>query len=153
MLRRSVLLLPLAVCLAAWRWRGGAWQHAALLPLSLLAATAVAHLAKWWFARPRPEGSALIALPADWSYPSAHAMQATAFALALWFCLGPSGRRRVLAWTLVGLVFAVGLSRIYLQVHFPSDVLVGTVAGALCALAMRVALDPVAAPGACEVRR
>lgn len=136
------VLLPLAIVHAGWSGRRRGWPVAALVPVSVLSAAAVAHLAKWWFARPRPEMPSLIAMPADWSYPSAHAMQATAFALAIG--IAAAGRRpsAALAVGLLLLVVAVGLSRIYLQVHFPSDVIVGVMAGALCALLTRQLLLP-----------
>jgi membrane-associated phospholipid phosphatase len=80
--------------------------------------------------RPRPDLLPVwTAMPTDWSYPSAHAMQITALAVAVVFV---AARRRAL-WVLPlgSAVLLVGLSRIYLQVHFPSDVLAGTLAAAL----------------------
>lgn len=137
-----LVLLPLALLFAVRLGRRASWRHACLVPFSVLTAAGVAHLAKWWFARPRPAIPALIEMPVDWSYPSAHAMQATAFALALWWGVGTVRRRTVLvALWLLGLVFAVGASRIYLQVHFPTDVVFGILAGALCTLAVRTLLD------------
>jgi undecaprenyl-diphosphatase len=104
--------------------------EAGFVLLSLLGASILAHMIKLGVARPRPELFLnVVSMPADWSYPSAHAMQITAAALAWWFV----ARRRRWPWALalvlgVGLV---GLSRIYLQVHYPSDVLAGTLAAAL----------------------
>ena len=64
-------------------------------------------------------------------------MQVVAFAVAFILVFA---RRRVLWVGLFGLlVFVVGLSRIYLQVHFPSDVLAGALA-ALCWVAGLYAL-------------
>lgn len=124
------LLLPLAG-LRAWHlFREGRRRESAFVLLSLLSASALSHLVKLWVARPRPElFAAGLPMPEDWSYPSAHAMQVTAAALAL---LLVSVRRRAIWGATLGLVVTgVGLSRIYLQVHFPSDVIAGTLASAL----------------------
>lgn len=129
-----ILLLPL---LSLWAWRL-AWlgrrREALFVMLALLGTSALSHLVKLWVVRPRPDlFPALQPLPADWSYPSAHAMQATAAALAL-FLVWSRGRTSwaaPLALALGLVVLLVGLSRIYLQAHFPSDVLAGTLAAAL----------------------
>jgi undecaprenyl-diphosphatase len=62
------------------------------------------------------------------SMPSLHA--ANLFALALVTTLGD----RRLAWGAYPLALAVGLSRVYLGVHWPTDVLAGVVWGSLVAL-------------------
>lgn len=123
------LLLPLAG-LKAWHlFRAGRRRESAFILLALLSASALGHLVKLWVARPRPElFAAGLPMPEDWSYPSAHAMQVTAAALA-WFLV--STRRQAIWAVALGLVVTgVGLSRIYLQVHFPSDVIAGTLASA-----------------------
>lgn len=129
------VLLPWAVLVAWRRLQAGHRLEAVFIPLALIGASVLAHLSKLWVARPRPELYYLTtAMPADWSYPSAHTMQAMAAGLACFLVL----RRRQTGWpgqwTLAaligGLVMLVGLSRIYLQVHFPSDVLAGGLAAA-----------------------
>lgn len=129
------LLLPLAA-LAAWRLgAAGRWPAGAFVVSALLGAAALAHLAKLWVARPRPAlFPAEVSMPADWSYPSAHAMQVIALALALYLVGGSAARRWVLPLGLI--VLAVAASRIYLQVHFPSDVLAGMLAAALWVLGL-----------------
>lgn len=132
-----VVLLPV-VLLLAWREaKRCGWRQASFLPLALLSATAMAHLAKYLVLRPRPElFPPLTAMPVDASYPSAHAMQITAVVLAL--LLRPGAQPRAWAWPAgLALVAAVACSRIHLQVHFPSDVLVGILAAALLILALR----------------
>src|SRR5689334_6122802 len=65
-----------------------------------------------------------IALPHDPSMPSGHAMNAFAGAVLLGSIV-PRAR-----WALLALACAVALSRVYLGVHFPSDVLAGAALGA-----------------------
>ena len=64
------------------------------------------------------------------SFPSGHTNAAFAFAIAL--CMTAPKR-----WMKIAAVCAaavMGLSRLYVGVHFPSDVLVGAVIGSLCGL-------------------
>jgi len=126
------LLAPLAVLIAAVllsldkRWEAG------LLLIGLGGSTLWVHLAKILLDRPRPDlVQPLIALPTDASFPSAHAMQIVAFAL----CMVLIVRRTLPEWQLAAMVVAfvlvvvVGASRVYLQVHYPSDVLGGFALG------------------------
>jgi len=65
------------------------------------------------------------------SFPSAHAAQATTILVALALVL-PWRRIRVVALLLaIALAALVGLSRIYLGVHYPSDVVAGWLLGAV----------------------
>ncbi len=127
------LLLPLALGMG-WRERAE-WRRFAFLPLAVLGAAGVAHVLKWLVDRERPDlFPSLIAMPADASFPSAHAMQVTAFvgAWLLW-----RGDARLLPLLLgCTLVLLVAVSRTYLQVHFFSDVVAGIVAGALWAVVL-----------------
>ncbi len=78
---------------------------------------------EWWLAAgASPEGSA--------SFPSGHTTAAFASMVAFFI----TGNKRY-SWT--GLVFAfiMGLSRIYLIVHYPTDVLAGMIIGTCAALA------------------
>ena len=132
------VLLPLMALACARKLRDGQRHEAVFLMLALLGASLLGHLTKLLVARPRPDlYAALVPIPIDWSYPSAHTMQVVAFAVAFILVFAT---RRVLWVGLFGLlVFVVGLSRIYLQVHFPSDVLAGALA-ALCWVAGLYAL-------------
>jgi undecaprenyl-diphosphatase len=135
------VLLPLAAWAAWLLARAGRAGEAGFLLAALLGASALSHAAKLWVARPRPDlFPALVAMPADLSYPSAHTMQVAALAMAL-LLVAPAGRWRApLAVMLAGTVALVGLSRIHLQVHFPSDVFVGVLAAAGWVLGLRALL-------------
>lgn len=83
------------------------------------------------FERPRPyiynDGiSIIVASLNSYSFPSGHTALAFAFAFSL-LVYGKKG-------FIPGLIFAIlmGFSRMYLYVHYPSDVLIGAIIGALC---------------------
>lgn len=131
------ILLPLSLALAWHCHRRGHVRAAVMLPLAVGGAWLLAHLGKVMVLRPRPDlYPALIAMPADLSFPSAHAMQVAAFAVALALMPGLP-RRGVVVTAMALLVLVVALSRLYLQVHFPSDVLFGVVAGAAWAMGLQ----------------
>lgn len=124
------LLLPLTALALLWLTARGSARPGVFLIVSLLGASAVSHLAKLALARPRPDlFPSDFPLPLDWSYPSAHTMQA--FALAVAILLLTRGRTRALTATLLIGALLVGFSRIFLQVHYPSDVIAGVLAAGL----------------------
>jgi undecaprenyl-diphosphatase len=131
-----LVLVPLVLVTAAWLSRAGRRVEAAFVVVALAGASILSHAFKLWLSRPRPDlFPPLVPVPEDWSYPSAHTMQATAAAIA-WVLLLARGR---LGWAVAAAVavLAVGWSRIHLQVHFPSDVLAGMVAAALWVAGLR----------------
>lgn len=136
-----VVLLPFAVALAWRRWRFDRHVHALLPVLAVSGAWLLAQLGKLLVARPRPDlYPALISMPADLSFPSAHATQITAFALAWVLAAGSRpGWAGVIAAASIALV--VALSRLYLQVHFPSDVAIGMIAAAAWVAGLRLLLS------------
>ena len=123
------LLLPLSVLLCLLLLWAGKSGHAILMFVNVSATILSVHVAKLLFRRPRPSTTdLLVAMPSDWSFPSAHTAQATAFfmsvALIAFQALPPvwANLAALLSLLLVGIV---GYSRIYLQVHYVSDVLTG----------------------------
>ena len=65
------------------------------------------------------------------SFPSGHTNAAFAFAIGICAAKDP---RRWMKITAVCMAVVMGLSRLYVGVHFPSDVLAGAVIGSLCGL-------------------
>lgn len=85
----------------------------------------------------RPEMPLLIPMPGDFSFPSGHTMTSFGAAGALFI-----GRRRAGAAALV-LAALIGFSRLYLFVHFPTDVAAGAVLGLAAAKISDQILDLV----------
>lgn len=90
------------------------------------------------FARPRPEVVEGLAHVASYSYPSGHALMSSAIYLSFAAVFAEMAKTRAAQTYLVasGLVLAglVGLSRLYLGVHYPTDVLAGWAIGIAWAL-------------------
>ena len=104
---------------------------------SLVLVTAGAQLLndvlKDFFRRPRPIESTSFIRAQVWSFPSGHAMVSAAFYLFLIYVgwrLLHGAARWVWAGVLVTLVLLIGLSRMYLGVHYLTDVIAGYAAGA-----------------------
>lgn len=119
-------------------------RHALLLLGAVLMARLSCNVAKSVFARPRPEILSHEAFVQSASFPSGHATLATATYLTIAMLAASLVSRqptRRLFHTAALLVAAgVGVSRVYLGVHYPSDVLAGWVLGAMWTLGAWVAL-------------
>lgn len=106
--------------------------HGALalgLVVDVLAATAASSLLKTAIGRERPDIVEHAALTFTASFPSGHAFLSAVVLLGIASFVGIASRRadiaRTCLWTAWILIVAIGLSRIYLGVHWPSDVLGG----------------------------
>nr|WP_246580284.1 phosphatase PAP2 family protein [Deinococcus aestuarii] len=105
--------------------RAGARAQAFFLIYAVAGAVALNGLAKGLFQRPRPTGLGALVQEPGFSFPSGHAMSNMAFGFALVLIF----RYSRVAWPLAVLGglwgVAVGASRNYLGVHYPSDVIAG----------------------------
>jgi undecaprenyl-diphosphatase len=131
------------------------WRLAAVLLASSIGATILNQAMKHWFNRDRPEAAYHLVEAGNQSFPSGHSMLSAAIYLTLGLMLAAITKP---FWTKVYFLGAaalavviVGLSRVYLGVHFPTDVAAGWTIGAawslLCALvahriAPRESVDP-----------
>lgn len=108
--------------------------HAMLL---VLAATVggwlLTALLKDWFDRPRPELVPHLSHVSTSSFPSGHSMMSAVVYMTLGALLARLVERHALKLYMVGVALVltglVGLSRIYMGVHYPTDVLAGWSAG------------------------
>lgn len=105
--------------------------------VSVVGGTLLSSALKVWFNRPRPDVEA-VARVFTASFPSGHATLAAVTYLTLGLLLAEASplRRLKVFWfgTGVALALIVGISRIYIGVHFPTDVLAGWCVGGAWAL-------------------
>ena len=111
---------------------------ALLVAVSVAGGTLLSSLLKSGFDRPRPDLVSHAVEVSSASFPSGHAMLATVTYLTLGALLVQVQERRhvqiyLLSWGLL-LSLLVGASRVYLGVHWPTDVLAGWCVGAAWAL-------------------
>ena len=105
-------------------------------------------LLKNLIARPRPcwintDIQLLISMPKDYSCPSGHTLHCFIAAAALMYY------DRRLGWPMLVVAVLVAFSRMYLYVHFPTDILAGAVLGTGIGLLSAFAFDKLTArPGA-----
>lgn len=117
-------ILLVIVLLAARRWREALFAACACIGSALLNVST-----KQFFQRDRPALWESVAPEHTFSFPSGHAMGSMTLAMVV-FLLAWHTRWRWPA-TIAALVFVllVGLSRLYLGVHYPSDIIGGWAAG------------------------
>ena len=98
-------------------------RQAAFVAAATLASMAASGTMKLVVARARPE--VVRQAPGSWSFPSGHTMSATGFAVALAIVFWPTRWRWPVLIAAALYAIGIGLSRVYLTVHYPSDVLGG----------------------------
>jgi undecaprenyl-diphosphatase len=116
------------------RDRAGALQ----LALAGLGSAVLTQIFKSTFSRPRPDMAPHLVTVEGTSFPSGHALSAAAIYLTLAILASRNfkeWKQRTAIFTLAALIIvAVGLSRVYLGVHYPSDALSGIALGSSWAL-------------------
>ncbi|MDQ6893108.1 MAG: LssY C-terminal domain-containing protein [Acidobacteriota bacterium] len=121
--------LVLGLILLLWRRRA----EVLTLALTMSLGEALVWLVKNVVQRSRPEPANAVAFESSYSFPSGHAFAAFVFYGLVASLLLPSARRWLRPILIAGsavLIGAIGFSRIYLGVHWPSDVLASYAAGA-----------------------
>ncbi len=128
----SLILITLAAI--GYLWIEGKRGRALLVLVSVAGGQLFSSLLKTAFARPRPELVAHLVDVHTLSFPSGHAMLSAVTFLTLGVLLAqsrPQRRTKIYLMTVACvLTLLIGLSRIYLGVHYPTDVLAGWCAGA-----------------------
>lgn len=127
------LLYLLASGLCLWAWLAKGLRGRALWAfVTMMVGWNIGLLAKALVGRARPVVEDPISHSPGFSFPSGHAFNVavvtTVVVFLLWPLLSPAGHRVAIVLAVV-FSLVVGLDRIFLGVHFPSDVLAGYVLG------------------------
>lgn len=122
----------IAICVILYVFGDDKAKKAAFLGvMALILGYFISELIKYMVARPRPdtilEGVHLLSNVNGSSFPSGHTVTSFAAATALGLAWGHF-------YILILSACLVGFSRIYLGVHYPSDVMIGALIGIICGL-------------------
>ena len=118
--------------------RRGFTRYAIELLVSMGGGFALNQLLKFCFHRDRPS-TALLA-QYGLSFPSGHAMMSMAFYGCLAWLVVQYGRRWGIGAVLIVFCLLIGLTRVYLHVHYPTDVVAGFAAGAAWLVMLRTGI-------------
>ncbi|HUV91615.1 MAG TPA: phosphatase PAP2 family protein [Anaerolineales bacterium] len=129
--------------LVYWLRRCGAASWAWGAAISFLGAISLNGILKIIFSRPRPGVFSPLTAVHTYSFPSGHTVAAVSLYGFIAFALWRSGHK---PWAILagGWVLLIALSRVYLGVHYPSDVLGGIAFGGLWLLLVLVYLNRIA---------
>ncbi len=130
-------IIPTAFILSIWLfYRKHLRHYIAPLWITLVSAEAITYALKLFVSRPRPLDGLLI--ENDFSFPSGHATIAMAFFGFLIYVISKhthsSRGRQAFIFIFVTLILLIGLSRLYLGVHYLSDIFAGYLVGLLSIL-------------------
>ena len=134
----SLVLTLVTLITAGFLWLDGKGRMAAFVGLSVGTGTLLSTLLKDLFHRARPDLVPHGMHVSSASFPSGHSMLSAVTYLTIAALLARSHERRSVKvyFLLVAIVLMlmIGVSRVYLGVHWPTDVLAGWTAGAVWAL-------------------
>lgn len=133
-----VILTLMTIGAVLYLFMKGKKGQALYLLLTVSIGTLFANLLKFSYARPRPDLVPHGSYVFTDSFPSGHSMMSAVVYLSIGMLLARAHETTAMKMYFIGtavfLALIIGISRIYLGVHWPSDVLAGWVAGAICAM-------------------
>ena len=129
----NIPLIVIGLGLVAWLFFTKRRREALVVLLVLVAITAGSEGVKQLTARPRPLGTDPAIPGVVYSYPSGHVLEALTIAgiiaIRFWRNHDSLGSRLAIVVLVVVWVVLVGIARMALNEHYPSDVLAGLLAG------------------------
>lgn len=129
---RAIVSLAAAAALVGLVWRkvrGAVW----IFPIAILGAGVIIQSVKLLVHRPRPSSFTPLLHESGYSFPSGHSLIAmVVYGLLGYFSLGlfkNRAARLIVRILTVLIIVSIGVSRVYVGVHYPTDVLAGWTAG------------------------
>lgn len=126
MIPANIILISYFIFFKKHRW------YSIKVPVVALSSFVMMSLLKYIFHRPRPH-LALIEQARGFSFPSGHAMTSVTFYGLLIYLVWRNIKQIYIRWftisSLIMIIILIGLSRIYLRVHYASDVIAGFCTG------------------------
>lgn len=113
------------VLLIVWLWRKKRYRDVLVTAVGIGGSAVINVVLKAVFQRDRPQLWQRIITENGHSFPSGHAMASASLALVVMLLLWPTRWRWWAVGGAVTYAMAIGLSRLYLGVHYPSDVIAG----------------------------
>jgi undecaprenyl-diphosphatase len=148
------VLTLITIAAVSYLWIDGKRATALFAALSIVGGAIVVSLLKFGFARPRPELVSHLVNVNSFSFPSGHAAMAAVTYLTLGALLARVQKRPLMKLYVLAvasiLVLLVGFTRVYLGVHWPTDVLAGWCIGTAWAIGCWLAATWLQSRGAIE---
>lgn len=152
----AVVVVLLSLLILGYLWLCRRYRVALLFAVAVAGGQALNAILKHAFARERPDATLHLVEVRSPSFPSGHSMAASIFYLTSGALLARTAQRRREKVYLLGaaalVTLLVGFSRVYLGVHYPTDVLAGWCAGGSWAILCWIATDWLARRGALRPR-
>lgn len=141
----NTTLIVLTALIVGFFALGRDWATALYLAVATGVGALATTMLKVMFQRARPDIVAHLVPTSTASFPSGHAMNSAVVFLTLAVILGRTVERRAqriyLLTAAASLVVAIGVSRVFLGVHWPTDVLAGWTVGAAWAITCAMAME------------
>ncbi|HEX6063196.1 MAG TPA: phosphatase PAP2 family protein [Longimicrobiales bacterium] len=132
-LGNGLVLVVIVLVASVFLWQTQHKWSASLLLFATITGKLLNTILKLFYDRTRPSVVEALASVSSPSFPSGHAMSAMVVYGSVAYLVGrlePGRNLRITTWTVATLVIlAIGISRMYLGVHYPSDVVAGFIAG------------------------
>jgi len=129
----TIVITPCSVLIAIYFLLIKQNDTATCITAAVLGGIILNNILKILYQRPRPISESTLIAASGWGYPSGHAMNSIIFYGMMVYLISTCSLSRGLKIgviiTATSVVFIVGISRIYLQVHYASDVMAGFAVG------------------------